>query len=410
MKKSLVKECLTVAGLWVVMAAGLVSCGIEEIGGVPDKNGVWVRPEMGGGVGLEEKVVTYMTAVAYPEGYDWRADREKGSVKCSLVVYRDGIAMMKVPVGDRYEVGADPDMHRMINGYLYTDYSSDSETVIKKNGADVVRYSGREMICDIAERDGDIYTLGHSRDGDGFAYRKNGEVVVERSQGRTFGRIHHSGDSLIFAFCEPIEAVGEELERYYVVTGGDVAQTAVREDVKKVWDIAVHKGKLYYLASIVGVSAPVLFTPERMQALRMPTQATMLTCRIITKGDALYVEGIYKRGGRPLTSGLWDVDGYSHLFTEGLTVSSICIGGDGVCCALNGPSATNPGQIYRCGETFTMPENYAAVGSSSISMVDGILNVGLSSLTFEPPLLWRDGELTPLKINGYIASVSTDEK
>ncbi len=408
MKKSLVKECLTAAGLWAVMAAGLVSCGIEEIGGVPDKNGVWVRPEMGGDAGVKEKAVAYMTAVAYPEGYDWRADREKGSVKCSLVVYRDGIAMMKVPVGDRYEVSSDPDMNRMMGGHLYTDYSSGTETVIKRDGVEMFRYPGREMICDIAEKEGDIYTLGHSRDGDGFAYRKNGKVIIEKTRGRTFGRLHPGGDSLCFAFCEPIEAVGEELERYYMATGGDVVQTAVREDVKKVWDIAIHKGELYYLASIVGVSAPVLFTPEKMQALRMPTQATMLTCRIITQVDALYVEGIYKRSGKPLTSGLWDESGQSHLFTEGLTVSSICIGGDGVCCALNGPSPAEPGQIYRCGDTSPMPDGYASIGASITAMVNGILNAGLSSLTSGPPLIWRDGETTTLNINGFISGISTD--
>jgi hypothetical protein len=108
--------------LFVVMMAVALSCGVSEIGG----NGDEVSP--GGGIwgGLKDshdtppsvREVCYMTAVDYQKGYDWRTDESKESVKCSLVVYEDGTPVMKVPVGDAYEVSPDPDRHRMIEGYL----------------------------------------------------------------------------------------------------------------------------------------------------------------------------------------------------------------------------------------------------------------------------------------------------
>ncbi len=234
------------------LVLAVVACGLEEVGKRPQggKGDVWTKPGGAEGSADSDKTIIYITAFDYPSGYDWRADTEKGTVKCSLVVYADGVPMMKVPVGDDYEVSSDSDMHRMKRGHLYTDYSTDSETIIKKDGKEMIRYAGREMICDLQVDNGDVYTLGHNRDGDGFAYRRNGEVVLSREKGRTFGRFYDGADSCIrFAFVEPVEAVGKTLERYYVSVDGTVSQTAVREDVKQVWDIAFYSGEVCYLSS-----------------------------------------------------------------------------------------------------------------------------------------------------------------
>ena len=38
-------------------------------------------------------------------------------------------------------------------------------------------------------------------------------------------------------------------------------------------------------------------------------------------------------------------------------------------------------------------------------MVDGILNVGLSSLSGGRPLIWKDGRTTELEVNGLICTM-----
>ena len=68
-----------------------VSCGLEEVSRRP-QNGtgdIWLGPGIDAGKEEPDRKITYVTAVEYPDGYDWRADVEKGSVKCSLVVYAD---------------------------------------------------------------------------------------------------------------------------------------------------------------------------------------------------------------------------------------------------------------------------------------------------------------------------------
>lgn len=397
------KRVLLVAAVLIA-----VSCGLEEVSRRPQNGAgeVWFGPGINVGKNDPEKKTVYVTAVEYPDGYDWRADVEKGSVKCSLVVYADDVPVMKVPAGDEYEVSPDPDMHRMSDGHLYTDYSTDSETVIKKDGKEIFRYSGREMICGLLTEGEDVYTLGHPRRGEGFSYRKNGEVIMERNGGRSFARLYRDGTSICFAFCEPILSQKDTLYRYYHVSDGNVSQTAVREDIRKVWDVISHEGEVCYLASVTGVSSPVLFRSGTMVALDMPQNSEMLACRLMAEDGHICVEGLYVRPGRSVTSGLWDEAGRSDLFDEGMTVSSICMNGDGVCCVLNGASSRLKGLIYRCGEVSDMPAGYASVGSDPAMVVDGIFHVGLSSLSGDRPVVWRDGRMTQLDINGFISTIS----
>ena len=36
------------------------------------------------------------------------------------MVFADGVPMLRLPVGEGHEVSADPDMHEIIDGHLYT--------------------------------------------------------------------------------------------------------------------------------------------------------------------------------------------------------------------------------------------------------------------------------------------------
>ncbi len=395
-----------------LLVAVAASCGLKEIGGVPDEsNGdVWIPPGVDVDSLAKDESVFYVVAMEYLYGYDWLSDMEKGTVKCSLAVYADGGLIMKLPVGEKYEVSSDPETHRIVNGHLYTEYISDNETVIKRDGRGFIRYPGREVICDLVEHEGKVYTLGHNIDGEGFTCRKNGEIIFERAEGSSFGRLQYCNDSLCFAFIEPIESEKETLERYYHVINGETVQTAVREDIRKVWDIAFHKGGICYVASLVGIPYPVLFTDSGLKALDMPQSSELLSCRIIDNDEALYVEGQVEQRGEDIISCLWDSGGIVHAFPYSTAVSSVCMDVDGICCILNPSSSDTEGEIYKCGESYFMPEGYVSIGPRTCAVVNGILHAGLSSLSGAPPILWKDDELTQLKINGYITVVSVNGK
>lgn len=389
----------------------MISCGIHEIGGEGKDGtggGIWGGP-VGGGHGGSGGLhtVCYMTALDYKKGYDWRSDQARESVKCSLVVFADGVPVMKVPVGAAYEAGSDPDMHRIIGGNLYTDYSSDSETIIKKNGDHLFRYHGPESLCGLELIGEDVYTLGQSRNGDGFTFRKNGEIIVERAGGRLIGELVNDHDSLCFAFYERIRTADGEIGRYYTSVNGKVTQIAVREDIKTVWDILTLKDRAIYLASLTGVPSPVIVSGDSMLNIQIPAGYSVVSCSLFLAGEAIGMEGLCRHGNGAWMSAIW-IDGEFRISFPAEAISSLTVCGDGVCCTMNPSRPGRCGQIYRAGELIDMPENYSVIDSRSIKIIDGILHVGLSSLEGRKPVVWKDGQIDSLNINGFISSIWTE--
>ena len=393
--------------LWMMIGfAVMVSCSIEEVSRRPEVNreDIWTGPGMKSGNSGRE--VCYVTALDYPDDYDWRADREKGSVKCSLVVFADGLPMMKIPVGDAYEVSSDPDMHRMIEGHLYTDYSTYSETVIKRDGKTVLRYPGREMICGILVEGDTLYTLGHPRQGDGFTFRKNGETVLERSSGRTFGRLHFDCGNICFAFTEPVLSDTGDIDRYYHYSSGNIVQTAVRDDVRKVWDIYSYKGEICWAASLTGIERPVLYKGGTLNSMIIFDGYDPLDLKILDGEENMYMEGVLTSPDGMLVTAFWDRPGHIMAPDDGYIASSRCISGDGMSFTFNPMRESDKGLIFRCGEEMIMPSGYYVMGGDCAAVADGILHVGLSSPDGEHPMIWKDGQTEFLDISGYIASVS----
>ena len=409
MKKKMGRKVFaTLVGLSILM-----SCGLKEIGTEKnDGEGIWIGPgsvivgndgESGAG-----RKVWYAVGVDYPQGYDWRNDDEKGSVKCSLTVFANGVLVMKVPAGDKYEISADPDMHRMIGRDLYTDFSTETETVIRRNGELLFRYPGREMIVDMALEGGRVYTLGQARDGRGFSFRVDGQVLFESAGGYLFPHLQRSEDGFSFAFCEIIGSGGNVRERYYHYLAGEVCQVAVREDIKRVWDIVFLDDKLCYLASVVGISEPVLAVGKELSMLSVPDNAAVKSCRFVPKATGLEIEGIICQRRKLIYSALWKGTDLVKKFSSGYTVVSICSCNDGLSCILNAPRPSLKGIIYRCGQEYELPEGYMSIGGNCIIMVDGLLYVGLTSETGECAAVWVENEMKPLKINGFISHMSAD--
>ena len=393
--------------LVAVILLMVVSCGLREIGGELAQNseGIWKGPGADlkpGGSGSVKRSVWYVTGFDYPEGYDWVSDQEAGTVKCSLVVYANAVPMLKVPVGAEYHTSADPDMHRIIDGDLYTDYAADSMTVIKKNGRYLFSYPGREMIAGMYVNSSDVYTLGQSRRGEGFTFRRNGDLLFSRDKGKLMGQ--QATIEKGFAFAEKV--AGSNIERYYLCREGEVSQIAVREDVKKVWDVTVCNGEVCFIATLTGITHPVLVCGEDMYMLEFPLSTTVRSCRFIsTGGEEVLIEGVFATSGGVLTSGLWRKDRRECLFPAGMTVWASYVDEGDVSCLLSYYS-NGDFTISRCGELASLPEGYTVMGTAPLAMVDGILHVGMTSLDGSEPAVWMDGEIKKLGFSGYISSIS----
>ena len=279
--------------------------------------------------------------------------------------------------------------------------------MIKKNGKLLFRYPGREMMVGMAVDGDDVYTLGQSRSGRGFSYRKNGELLFEHPSGRLFDHFDKSASGCSFAYSEEISLSERIVERYYIYSEDSVRQIAVREDVKKVWDVLITDGDVQYLASLVGISNPVSVSgDDSMTALEVSQGSSVRSCRFV-HGMPDVVEGVVRQSTGVMTSYIWRSSAVDTMFPLGLMVSSMCSWDDGICCTLT-RQKEGAGMISRCGELFQVPVGYSVMGASPIAVVDGILHVGLTSSIEGRPAVWKDGEVHPLDFNGFISTITAD--
>lgn len=391
--------------------AAAVSCGLTEVG-VGDSTvdeGIWIRPDTGSSA-AERAPACLMTAFDYPDGYDWRsADAE--SARCNLVLLEGGSPLMRIPVGSGYEVSHDADRHRIIDGHLYTDYTSGDEIVVRKDGALLFRYKADERIVGMTVENGNVYTLGIPASGTGFAYRRNGVIQLAKHSGYAFERLVKDVDDICFAYCSQIVTESETRDEYYMVRDGVERLISMPEGCDRVWDIAPHEGSTCVLASSVLKRTSYLITGDAVRRIDMPSSSEMLSCRFLTGGKSICMEGLYGTLDGRQVSALWmDADEYRR-FDDGLSISAARADETGIDCVLNPTSEAGGGMIFRSGKAYAMPSGYSCMGVNPMAVLDGALHVGLSSLKGGRPLVWKDGALDTLDINGYIctAAVSIPE-
>ena len=202
-----------------------------------DSTGTDTRPP-------EEHV--WLTAVRFPDGFAWDLDTCAVDGEVWIDLYRDGEMVRSQPAG----ASVHPDMHRYTGGHLYTDWSTDTETVLSRDGAELFRFEGREAIRGFLVREDGVHTLGQDRDGSGFTYRIDGRTLYRSETGAVLGgpdapgaaggALTEFGEDVFYVCCLPSERgkeyhVMRNAERYQsfptsewtldvLFTGGKVAR------------------------------------------------------------------------------------------------------------------------------------------------------------------------------------------
>ena len=404
-RKTTMRNVLT----WIIVTLAVAGCtGLKEIvtSEKETEEDIWTGP--GANIdGNDSKTICYMTGIDYPRDFDWTdTSQEEKSVRCSLTVFADGVPMLKIPVGDGHEVSADPDMHRILDGHLYTMFCVDGHTSIRKDGKAFIRYEGEETLRAMTADEENIHTLCVSRDGKGFTYRKNGELVMERRTGYVFERLHIDSDRMCFAFCQTVATSDGTSDRYYIVRDGRSSLVKFDEDVNIVWDIMSHQGRTCSLVSSGPWKNTELRIGDERITVGLPYGSEMLSCRLFSSGNEVCIEGFYTDEEGNLSSGIW-IEGQEYmLFETGQSIAGICSSENDICCVLN-PDTYNPeGKIFKNGRTWDMPEGYHFRGNNPIFTSSGDLYIGLSSMTGSSPILWKNGTVTSVKLNGPVCNLS----
>lgn len=375
-----------------------VSCGLEKVAEYPRTNpdGIWTGPSYGKYTGGE----CLAAVVEYQYGWDWHESASAEGLKHHLTLCQDGIPVLRVPVADSCFISADPQRHRIRNGHLYTDMTDGRQTVLKRDGMLVYRCEGAEEVIDVRETGNQVHTVSE-KEGGGFVYRIDGVPYVERDSGRLFGTFEETEDSLCFFFSQTISVAEGREEVFYMVADAKVRKIESPEDVVHMWDMGLFDGEVCMLASVSEDSNPVFIRGEKRESLYDFYGNKIIICSFLASEDVCVYTRLLHPGHNMMTDLLWFEGGRWKMYSIGSTLSAACMREGQYCSAVN-HSGSSQGYIYKGGTGYYIPDDYAISVFDCMTLKDSVLYAGLSPLKGNNPILWKDGVLDTLDINGYI--------
>ena len=354
----------------------------------------------------------YVTGVKYPDDYYWQRDTAYGVVERSIVVYRDGEQILEVPVGDEYYVTADSDMHRATGGHLYTDFSTSGETVVCRDGEEIFRYSGREMMRGFMVREGVVHTLGLSRSGTGVTYRQDGELVYENDAAVPVWAADdavESGGSLYLDNGEVYFTLRDS-SCFYSCIGGlatEISKT-YRNSKQYVQDYRMADGVACraWVDNRYAVMSPALSVGyERYYLGNDKESHTSDNLRLVYSDGTYYVKGEHTDTDTGLTEQrLWRKDGTQYGPGADYSVYDFCVEGTSYAyaAAMDGELAL----IDNNGTQYSVEGRWRLTTRRCLALSGGSLTLALTPIDAGvSPALWVDGEMTELPFNGYLTSV-----
>jgi len=380
------------------------------------------RWQTAGGRGENEKeesndTTIYVSGVAFPDGYDWKRDTLHGEIDCRLVLLRNGKRIVDLPARLDRQVSSDPDMHRIVDGHLYTEFSSDSVTLIGKDGRTLFSYRGREMISGLMVRPDGVYTLGSDRDGNGFSYRKDGQVIMKKDTGivyggmygisRPTGALYEENGHLYFTYYTVFRSAGRTIRHYYTVE--DANETEIEFPMKSVglYDIQVIKDELYFLLNRYSdFSTLALVCGKDYKDIVPNSVASASNARIVADGTVIYVvSDLVSKNSRHYYTSVWREDEGEKTF-PGKTEILIA---NGTVCAME-KNADGKVRKASCGDkSFSIEGDYALMTRNCAAYSGGRLFLALTpSEIGKSPVLWFNGigkEISEIK-NGFVTGVS----
>lgn len=396
------RHCFIVPAIASVLISG-VSCEDSWTSGrlaVPDAK------EEGGFAEPEEDLapVYYVAGVEYPEGYDWMRDPQHGTVECSMFLMRGTFRCLELSVGYDFEISSYGDMARCVGDHIFTDYSTMAETVIRKDGTEILRYPGREMIKGLTEdEEGNVYTLGVPRDGNGWSFRKNGEQVSASGAGPLTSGLYLDENVPVFGYEVMEEDYYDRTRRYYIVRNGVQAEVKTVAENPEIADFRLWKGSMHVLYSESGkafVENYGLKTGLELQGMTLSS----LEC-LLADSLAVYAVGKVVSGSGKQTT-VWKNGEICAVFDEDVEIVACYPDGKNLGAVGYMADDRSSPVMFRNGEYSRFPSGYGIPDRSFADFTDGHYCIVLVPLEAgRPPVYIIDGETFTLDINGYVFSI-----
>lgn len=340
---------------------------------------------------LQSDTAIYFCAVSFSSGYEWQRDTAYGSEPYELLFYRDSKPVLSISSRNSGCISPDHDTHHIIGGHLYTEHSGPASTSIGRDGEEILNFTGREFLKGLLPDGEDIYTLGQRRDGNGFTFRKNGEVVLAKSGCVLFGGMDNPsygetgalyldrGDITFFYWTGK-----GSLRRYFRVRNGK------EEEITQFSGVEYSDMKPYNGMPLAAGYDMDGYSPVSCNLWILPPE--IITAGLMRKGNSTF-SGIFRRSSGELLE-ICD--------TEAAIYCS-----DKAWYAIEGPD--NDGNIrmngYK-GERHVEEDCHFLSPGCAVLCGDKFI-YGLSSRKKNGyPKIWTGKEFENVEINGYISRVA----
>jgi hypothetical protein len=358
----------------------------------------------------------YLTALEFPRGYDWKKDTLYGKVNCKLVLFKNGSRTLELPAKFDSGISPDPDTHRVIEGYLYTDYCTDGETIISRDGRSLFHYQGEELMSGFLVKDGDVYTLGQDRSGHGFSFRKNGKSILKKENGEIMGgmydsayengALYESGGHLYFSYYNTSISGKTVEKKYFLVEDG----VAVRIDSEKVYDeiydLRMSGGVLYKTVKVKGSLYPLsLFSGDSRSDLGKNYNIKVTSAFILPNANDIMVQETFvnTRSDSGFMS-IWKASGFVGSYNTDTDIYAERG-------KLYAVEMDTSGYAYRFrfgSGSIKLSNKYYFISNHCATVENGHFYLVLTPACInKKPVLWKDSDSSTVNIeNGYVTSVS----
>lgn len=348
----------------------------------------------------------FISAVEFPDGYNWKTDREFGNVNCNLILFDNGKEVLSVPAGKGSEISSDLDMHRVADGHLFSEFTSPAETVIKMDGEECIRYKGREFLKGLLVKENKIYTLGQDKSGKGFSFRRNGTCLTSSKNGEVLGELFEDDGQICFVYSESSEGTEQGLKiQWYLFRDSESIPLDIPEDIHKIYDIRQFEGRILIAGSLNSLGLPVLYIDDNRYDLSENKTISTQYCHFREIGGSLFLTGNISRlnSGEESTA-IWELQNMkseipyrdSYFFFDKNYIAYIAMDGKRlkIYSTLMGEKTIESGMLYFSDKCFLCK--------------DKTLKILLNPATAEgKPALFDDGEITEYDFNGFFTSISS---
>lgn len=361
----------------------------------------------GSGPETDSQEHVYLTAVRYPDGFNWELDTCAVEGEVWIDLYRDGERVLSIPAGESIP----PDMHRFCSGHLYSDASTETETIVCQDGKELFRFEGRECLRGFLVREGSVHTLGQDRDGEGLTYRIDGHPVFRSPvgtvlgdldrNGRKGGALMEDGSDVYFGYCAPTEG-GKE---YRVMRNAELYRTLPDGRSGIVCDLLVRGGKVIRVLSTL--RQLLLVEEDTSITLGLQNGRSIYRARIVPwLEDILVLALADDRMGRRYY--LLGEGGLSFPFDPGIIVADLLTDQERVGWLLTDKTGTPERFCSSDGDQIDIAtDGFLASGRCAL-LREGKLLLALSGHEGAPGCLWQDGTAVPIPFNGCFTSITVE--